>query len=316
MHIKQVIISGFRSFRNQGEIESFSPKHNVIVGRNGSGKSNFFNAIQFVLVAPKFANLRQEDRQSLLHEGAGSSVMSAYVEIIFDNADGRLSVDSDEVILRRTIGQKKDEFFLNRKRIQKNEVISLLESAGFSKSNPYYIVQQGKVANLCVMRDKDRLNLLKEIAGTTVYEERRDESLKILLDTTNKQERINEVLTFIEERLSELEKEKEELKEYDSLDKKRRALQYTLYDKELRKLTSQLEAVEATRGESLIEQQELFVALNKLQDDLQNEEEHVESARQVLARFVSRRETKVEEIQILVAKRSQVCHCDILSPFL
>jgi structural maintenance of chromosome 3 (chondroitin sulfate proteoglycan 6) len=268
MHIKQVIISGFRSFRNQGEIEPFSPKHNVIVGRNGSGKSNFFNAIQFVLVAPRFANLRQEDRQLLLHEGAGSSVMSAYVEIVFDNTDGRLSVDSDEVILRRTIGHKKDEFFLNRKRIQKSEVISLLESAGFSKSNPYYIVQQGKVANLCVMRDKDRLNLLKEIAGTTVYEERREESLKILLDTTHKQERIGEVLTFIEERLGELEREKEELKEYDHLDKKRRALQYTLYDKELRKLTGQLEAVEATRGESLVEQQDLFTRLSALQDEV------------------------------------------------
>lgn len=69
MHIKQIIISGFRSFRNQEEIEQFSPYHNVIVGRNGSGKSNFFNAIQFVLLAPKFINLRQEDRQSLLYEG-------------------------------------------------------------------------------------------------------------------------------------------------------------------------------------------------------------------------------------------------------
>ena len=61
------------------------------------------------------------------------------------NRIGRLPIERDEVILRRTIGQKKDEFFLNRKKIQKNEVISLLESAGFSKSNPYYIVQQGKV---------------------------------------------------------------------------------------------------------------------------------------------------------------------------
>ena len=69
MHIKQVIISGFRSFRSQSEIEPFSPKHNVIVGRNGSGKSNFFDAIQFVLLGPKFALLRQEDRQHLLHEG-------------------------------------------------------------------------------------------------------------------------------------------------------------------------------------------------------------------------------------------------------
>ena len=31
--------------------------------------SNFFDAIQFVLVGPKFATLRQEDRQHLLHEG-------------------------------------------------------------------------------------------------------------------------------------------------------------------------------------------------------------------------------------------------------
>ena len=69
MHIKQVIISGFRSFRNQQEVESFSPKHNVIVGRNDSRKSNYFDAIQFVLLGPKFANLRQEDRHHLLHEG-------------------------------------------------------------------------------------------------------------------------------------------------------------------------------------------------------------------------------------------------------
>jgi structural maintenance of chromosome 3 (chondroitin sulfate proteoglycan 6) len=122
-----------------------------------------------------------------------------------------------QVVLRRTVGHKKDEFFLNRKRIQKSEVSSLLESAGFSKSNPYYIVQQGKVANLCVMKDQDRLNLLKEVAGTTVYEERRSESIKIMQESNNKQERINEVLTFIDERLSELEREKQELTEYEYL---------------------------------------------------------------------------------------------------
>jgi structural maintenance of chromosome 3 (chondroitin sulfate proteoglycan 6) len=163
--------------------------------------------------------------------------LAAYVEIIFDNSDGRLSVDTEEVIIRRTVGQKKDEFFLNRKRIQKTEIISLLESAGFSKSNPYYIVQQGKVATLCLMKDSDRLGLLKEIAGTIVYEERKAESLKILLDTVNKQSHIEEVLNFIEERLSELEKEKEELIVYDQLDRRRRALHYSLYSIELSKVS-------------------------------------------------------------------------------
>lgn len=91
MHIKQVVISGFRSFRSQSEIEPFSPKHNVIVGRNGSGKSNFFDAIQFVLLNQRFSSLRQEERQVLLHEGAGANVMTAFVELIFDNSDGRLA---------------------------------------------------------------------------------------------------------------------------------------------------------------------------------------------------------------------------------
>lgn len=31
----------------------------------------------------------------------------------------------------------------------KNDVMNLLESAGFSRSNPYYIVKQGKVRDKC-----------------------------------------------------------------------------------------------------------------------------------------------------------------------
>lgn len=39
----QLLIICFRpTDRDQTQIEPFSPKHNVVVGRNGSGKSNFF----------------------------------------------------------------------------------------------------------------------------------------------------------------------------------------------------------------------------------------------------------------------------------
>ncbi len=52
-----------------------------------------------------------------MQEGAGHAVMSAYVEVVFDNSDGRLPVDRDEVRLRRTIGLKKDEYYLDKKHI-------------------------------------------------------------------------------------------------------------------------------------------------------------------------------------------------------
>jgi structural maintenance of chromosome 3 (chondroitin sulfate proteoglycan 6) len=149
-------------------------------------------------------------------------------------------VETDEVVLRRTIGLKKDEFFLNRKHVSKSDVINLFEVAGISRSNPYYIVQQGKVNTLTLMSDKHRLELLKEVAGTHVYEERRQEALQIMKETNNKREKIQEVIAYIEERLAELEEEKKELTDYQQLDKKKRALEYTLYDKELQRAKDQV----------------------------------------------------------------------------
>ena len=55
--------------------------------------------------------------QSIFLLGTGPRVISAYVEIIFDNSDNRLPIDKDEVFLRRVIGSKKDNYFLNKKMV-------------------------------------------------------------------------------------------------------------------------------------------------------------------------------------------------------
>lgn len=139
MHITQVIIQGFKSYSDQTVVGPFHPGHNVVVGRNGSGKSNFLSAIEFVL-SSEFSNLRSEQRSALLHEGAGPRPVNAFVEIVFNNADRRFPVDSGEVTIRRVIGSKKDQFYINGKlAASKSEVQGSLEAAGFSTSNPYYI---------------------------------------------------------------------------------------------------------------------------------------------------------------------------------
>ncbi|KAI9799955.1 MAG: hypothetical protein M1825_004326 [Sarcosagium campestre] len=252
MYIKQIIIQGFKSYKEQTVIEPFSSKHNVIVGRNGSGKSNFFAAIRFVL-SDAYTQMGREERQALLHEGSGSAVMSAYVEIIFDNSDERFPTGKDELILRRTIGLKKDEYSLDRKNATKADVMNLLESAGFSRSNPYYIVPQGRVTTLTNMKDPERLNLLKEVAGTQVYEARRVESLKIMTETNNKRSKIDELLDYIRERLGELEEEKEELRNYQDKDRERRCLEYTIYHREQQEIAGALESIDEQRQEGVDE---------------------------------------------------------------
>ena len=95
------------------------------MGRNGSGKSNFFYAIQFVL-SDEFSHLRHDQRQQLLHEGTGTRTMVAYVEIVFDNSDNRLPIDDSEVALRRQIGLKKDQYYLNKKIVTRSDVMNVL----------------------------------------------------------------------------------------------------------------------------------------------------------------------------------------------
>lgn len=173
--------------------------------------------------------------------------MSAYVEIIFDNSDDRFPTGKPELVLRRTIGIKKDEYTLDRKNATKNDVMNLLESAGFSRSNPYYIVPQGRVTALTNMKDSERLTLLKEVAGTQVYEARRAESLKIMHETNSKRAKIDELLDYINERLAELEEEKDELRNYQDKDKERRCLEYTIYSREQQEISNVLDSLEEAR---------------------------------------------------------------------
>ncbi|CAK4972884.1 unnamed protein product [Aphanomyces euteiches] len=285
MHIKSVVVCGFRSYKEEVVVESFSKGQNVVIGRNGTGKSNMFDAIRFGLLTERFSNLRQDERQGLLHEGAGKHVMSAYVEITFCNRDGRLPLDTEEVVLRRTIGVKKDEFFLNRKHITKQDVYHLLESAGFSRSNPYYIVQQGKVNALALMKDKDRLELLKDVAGTKVYEDRRVESLKIMQDAQSRREKILEVISYIEGRLNELEEEKDELKEYQELDKEKRALEYMMHEKELQNVRLELEAIERSRVEEAYMSNELHAKELELADLVKQANENIHRVTEDLANW-------------------------------
>uniref|UniRef100_A0A6G4ZX25 Structural maintenance of chromosomes protein 3 n=1 Tax=Rhipicephalus microplus TaxID=6941 RepID=A0A6G4ZX25_RHIMP len=253
-------------------------------------------AIQFVL-SDEFSHLRPEQRQALLHEGTGPRVLNAYVEIIFDNSDNRLPVDKEEVSLRRVIGSKKDQYFLNKKMVTRTDVMNLLESAGFSRSNPYYIVKQGKINQMATAPDSQRLKLLREVAGTRVYDERREESKVLLRDTEGKRSKIEDLLKYIEDRLQTLEEEKEELKEYQKWDKMRRSLEYTIYDHELKDTKKKLDELETRRESS-------SSVAEKLRENLQNAAEKIKKLSKELREVKSRAQAHREEREALSQEQS------------
>ncbi|CAF4430643.1 unnamed protein product, partial [Adineta steineri] len=73
--------------------------------------------------------------------------------------------------------------------------------------------------------DANRLQLLREVAGTKVYDEKKQESETILAETEERRKKIADLLKAIEERLLSLETEKEELKQYQKWDRSKRGLE-------------------------------------------------------------------------------------------
>ena len=56
--------------------------------------------------------------------------MSKYSEMVFYNTDRQLTFDKAKVELRRMVGLKKDEYFLDRKKVSRREVFNLRYVAG------------------------------------------------------------------------------------------------------------------------------------------------------------------------------------------
>lgn len=238
--------------------------------------------------------------------------MSAYVELIFDNSDERFPTGTEEVILRRSIGQKKDEYSLNRKNSTKSEVMNLLESAGFSKSNPYYIVPQGRITSITNMKDAERLNMLKEVAGTHVYESRRTESVKIMEESKNKRAKVDELLQTISERLDELEQEKNELREFQEKDRERRCLEYTIHHRDEEALKEALDALEQDRDDGLNNSDETREILQEREQELEGIDAEIAELQQQL-RLLGEEKTQLEDERRGAAKEKAAIEYDVQS---
>lgn len=287
MKVKRVTVHGFKSYEDTVSFGPFSPGKNALVGLNGTGKSNFYSAIGFVLL-DEFAHLRVSDRKALLHEGQGRNAMTAFVEVVFDNTSRFFPSDKDEVSIRRSIGLKKDEYFVDRKNSTRQDVHNLLESCGFSPSSGYYIVRQGRINALAVMKDAERLDLLMEIAGTKFYDKQREESMRMIEESRGRTEKIKESIAYIENRLTQLESERKELELYEKLDRERRACEYLIQELHVRDLERDLEYIEG-------EHQSIAEAIENERTESQSAKKQIREVAEMLSDHKDREHAMIME---------------------
>ncbi|MDG1541218.1 MAG: chromosome segregation protein SMC, partial [Candidatus Thalassarchaeaceae archaeon] len=285
-------MENFKSFKGEVVIP-FEVGFTGITGPNGSGKSNCGDALQFVLGAKSSKSLRAENVGQLIFNGGnrGKAAKNCKVTLVFDNpkdsnGNRRLKVDTDEVLLTRTVrlgrkGNSNSAYYLNERPSTATEFRRLLTGAG-ARGDGYNIVLQGDVTHLATMTDRARRKVLEDVAGVTSY----DDEIRKANRQRDKVEQYLEQITLLEEeinkRIKTLAKEREQAMKYRELQETLETARRTLMHSRHRSRLEEIELVTDERGNYIVRLSEIgeeIEADNK--QELSIEDELAEIQRQL-----------------------------------
>jgi Chromosome segregation ATPases len=208
VYILKLELKGFKSFRDHVTLD-FIKGFNAITGKNGSGKSNVLDAIRFALGSNSPKSLRESRMSRLINEGSRNKI--ARVSITLSNENGSIPVNSEKVTITRELMEDGTQrYFLNGKRTTKNAIEDVLAAASIS-SDGLNIVPQGSLNAIAEMSPSDRMQLLQEIIGIKIYDEKKAEALQRLKEadeqlavTFAKMDEKREVMVKLETEMNEL----------------------------------------------------------------------------------------------------------------
>ncbi|MCH8067122.1 MAG: chromosome segregation protein SMC [Nanoarchaeota archaeon] len=216
--INKIVMNGFKSFAKHTEI-LFNDNFNCILGPNGSGKSNVLDALCFVLGKSSAKSLRAEKASNLIYNGGKSKqpAKQGEVSIFFDNSKKTFPTEDAEVKITRIVKQSGQSVYkINDETRTRQEILDLLAIA---KINPdgYNIILQGDIVKFVEMHPDQRRDLIGEISGISVYEEKKH---KALLELQKVDERLKESEIVLAERhtyLKELKKDRDQALKYKDM---------------------------------------------------------------------------------------------------
>ena len=243
-YVKKLVMHGFKSFPRKTELP-FTPGINVILGPNGSGKSNITDALCFVLGRLSIKSMRAAKASNLLFMGTkvASPSKEASVEIVFDNTNNIFGTNEEEISIKRIVRKNGQSIYkINNETKTRQEVLSILAQAGIDP-NGFNIVLQGEIQNFVRMQSEERRRVIEEVAGISIYESRKEKSIKELEKT---EEKLKEVSAILKERnsyLSNLEKEREAALKHKKLEEDVRKFKKSIFFSDLTKKKNESEEI-------------------------------------------------------------------------
>jgi len=216
--INRMVMHGFKSFAKHTEI-LFGGSFNCVLGPNGAGKSNVLDALCFVLGKSSSRDLRAEKSANLIYNGGKSKNPAKHgeVSIFFDNSEKVFPTEDKEVKITRIVRQNGQSVYkINDKAMTRQQITNLLSLAKIDPDG-YNIILQGDIVKFVEMHPEDRRKLIEDIAGISVYEEKKH---KAMLELEKVEQHLRETDLILTERgtyLKELRKDRDQALKYKEM---------------------------------------------------------------------------------------------------
>ena len=245
MHLKKLELYGFKSFADKVEIE-FDKGITGVVGPNGSGKSNIGDAMRWVLGESSARSLRGAKMEDIIFNGAQKRNALGWCEVslVFDNVDGVLPVEYEEVaVSRRVYRNGEGEYFINRASCRRKDIVDLFRDTGIGREG-YSIIGQGRIADMISHKPEERRDVFHEAAGIMKYRARRDESQRRLDSTRTNIQRLSDIMEEMERQLGPLKRQSKNARRYIEVSEQLKELEVNLFLKDYEKLHAEIQAAE------------------------------------------------------------------------
>ena len=155
------------------------------------------------------------------------------MEVTLDNSQHRIPVQAEEIRLRKqyNCNTDREEYQINGRAISQKDLFNLFESGNFnlSSNSQFQIVAQGKVQQLVEKGEAGFLEMLTEVTGTALFDQKIGNMVKSIDDAQAKKTQLHEVLLQIKGKLDKLKDEIEVYNGYDAVEKDKKALERCLY---------------------------------------------------------------------------------------
>ncbi|KFG63672.1 RecF/RecN/SMC N terminal domain-containing protein [Toxoplasma gondii RUB] len=182
--IERVVLENFKSYGKKKTIGPFHKRFTAIVGPNGSGKSNVIDAMLFVF-GRRAQQIRLKNVVELIHNsaaGGGEPLQSARVTVFFQeiydpdpDSETYEVIPGSQFVVSREVSRASNstEYRVNGQRAQQRQVVELLKSKGLDLQNNRFLILQGEVEQIALMKPKATrpeetglLEYLEELVGS------------------------------------------------------------------------------------------------------------------------------------------------------